>query len=73
LGAGTETRSQGRPSTAQGKWHLSDDGRYCVLIEWRSVGNEEWCRYVLTTSDGYYWVRADNLGTEKVYKFEIVK
>jgi Protein of unknown function (DUF995) len=72
-GAGADVRSQGRPSTAQGKWHLSDDGRYCILIEWRVVGNEEWCRYVLSTSDGYYWVRSDNLGTEKVYKFEIAK
>jgi Protein of unknown function (DUF995) len=72
-GAGALVHSQGRPSTAQGKWHLSDDGRYCVLIEWRGAGNEEWCRYVLITSDGYYWVRSDNLGTEKVYKFEVSK
>jgi len=61
-------------SSSRGKWHISDDGRYCVLIEW--VGNyptEEWCRYVLQTSDGYYLVKSDKLKTEKVYKMEISK
>jgi hypothetical protein len=61
-------------SSSRGKWHMSDDGRYCVLIEW--VGNyptEEWCRYVLQTSDGYYLVKSDKLKTEKVYKMEISK
>jgi hypothetical protein len=61
-------------SSSKGKWHISDDGRYCVLIEW--VGNyptEEWCRYVLQTSDGYYLTRSDQVKTEKVYKMEITK
>ena len=61
-------------STSRGKWHISDDGRYCILIEW--VGNyptEEWCRYVLQTSDGYYLVKSGKLKTEKVYKMEIGK
>ncbi len=61
-------------STSRGKWHISDDGRYCVLIEW--AGNyptEEWCRYVLQTSDGYYLTKSDQVKTEKVYKMEISK
>jgi Protein of unknown function (DUF995) len=72
-GAGAVMQGQGRPSTAPGKWHISDDGRYCVLIEWKGVPTEEWCRFVLTTSDGYYMVRSDGVGTERVHKFEIKK
>jgi uncharacterized protein DUF995 len=62
-----------RGSTAQGKWHISDDGRYCVLIEWKSVNTEEWCRYFFQTSDGYYAVKTDQNQTEKVSKFQITK
>ena len=69
-GAGA-VRASGRPTTASGKWHISDDGRYCVLIEWKSVPTEEWCRYILQTTDGYYAVRSDSVGTERVYKLEI--
>ncbi|MEJ8857852.1 DUF995 domain-containing protein [Variovorax robiniae] len=65
--------SSGRPSTAPGKWHISDDGRYCVLIEWKGVPTEEWCRYILQTTDGYYSVRSDSVGTERVFKLEIKK
>jgi Protein of unknown function (DUF995) len=72
-GAGAMAQSAGRPAQAPGKWHISEDGRYCILIEWKSVGNEEWCRYVLATSDGHYLIRSDNVGTERVYKFEISK
>lgn len=63
----------GTPTTARGKWHISDDGRYCVLIEWRGLPAEEWCRFVLQTSDGYYMTRSDSVGTERVYKFDISK
>jgi Protein of unknown function (DUF995) len=72
-GAGAVVQGQGRPTTAVGKWHISDDGRYCVLIEWKSVPTEEWCRYVLDTSDGHYMVKSDSVGTERVFKFEIKK
>ncbi|RZL89204.1 MAG: hypothetical protein EOP82_20480 [Variovorax sp.] len=65
--------ASGRATTAPGKWHISDDGRYCVLIEWKGVPTEEWCRYILQTTDGYYAVRSDSVGTERVYKLEIKK
>jgi len=61
----------GRASTAPGKWHLSDDGRYCVLIDWKRAETEEWCRLVIKTSDGYYTAKSDRLGTEKVYRLDI--
>jgi len=71
-GAGA-VRASGRPTTSSGKWHISDDGRYCVLIEWKGVPTEEWCRFILQTSDGYYSVRSDSVGTERAHKLEIKK
>jgi hypothetical protein len=73
MGGGGTVIGGGRPSTASGKWHISDDGRYCILIEWRGVPTEEWCRLVLETSDGYYMTRSTTVGTERVEKFEIKK
>ena len=61
----------GAHSTARGKWHISDDGRYCVLIEWKSVPTEEWCRYIVKSGAEYYATRSDKTGTEKVYKLSI--
>ena len=63
----------GYNGTAPGKWHLSEDGRYCVLIEWRSVPTEEWCRYILKVGDEYYATKSDKSGDEKVYKLNISK
>lgn len=64
----------GRPSTAPGKWHIADDGRYCVLIEWRTAPTEEWCRYFFVTPDGtYYATKSDATPTEKLYKFQVSK
>lgn len=65
--------TSGRGSTAQGKWHISDDGRYCVLIEWKRTNTEEWCRYILKAGGAYYATKSHKLGTEKVYKLEISK
>lgn len=62
-----------RPSTAQGKWHISDDGRYCVLIEWPRIDTEEWCRYIVKAGGGYYATKSDKIGTEKAHKLEISK
>lgn len=72
-GPGMDPRVAGRPTTAPGKWHISDDGRYCILIEWRGVPTEEWCRFVFEASDGYYVARSDSVATERVEKFEIRK
>jgi Protein of unknown function (DUF995) len=64
---------QGQNSTAQGKWHISEDGRYCVLIEWKKNPTEEWCRYILKAGNEYYATRSDKTGTERVYKLGIAK
>jgi hypothetical protein len=63
----------GGNSSTQGKWNISDDGRYCVLIEWRSVPAEEWCRYIVKAGDAYYGTKSDKSGTERVYRLEISK
>ncbi len=69
----SDNRATSQPqSTAQGKWHISDDGRYCVLMEWRS-GPEEWCRYLVKAGKTYYSVKSDKVMTEKVFKLEISK
>ena len=63
----------GRNTTAQGKWHISEDGRYCVLIEWNVNPTEEWCRYIVKAGNDYYATKSDKTGTEKVYKLTISK
>jgi hypothetical protein len=73
MGGGGTVIGSGRPSTASGKWHISDDGRYCVMIEWRGVPTEEWCRYVLETTDGYYMAKSTKVGNETVFKLGIKK
>ena len=65
------TSAGGRTSSVPGKWHISDDGRYCVLIEWRGADTEEWCRFIVKTTDGYYAARSTSVGTERVYKLDI--
>ncbi len=65
--------SGGRNSTAPGKWHISDDGRYCVLIEWKTFGAEEWCRYIVKAGSDYYTTKSDKTLTERVYRLEISK
>jgi hypothetical protein len=62
-----------RNSTASGKWHISEDGRYCVLIEWKRVETEEWCRYIVKAGNDYYSTKSERVETEKVYKLEISK
>ena len=63
----------GRNTTAPGKWQISDDGRYCVLIEWKTYGAEEWCRYIVKAGSDYYATRSDKTPTERVYRLEISK
>lgn len=71
--SGTFIISSGQSTTAQGKWHISDDGRYCVLIEWRRVAAEEWCRYIVKAGGAYYATKSDKTGTERLYRLEISK
>lgn len=62
-----------KTSTARGNWNISDDGRCCVLIEWKGVETEEWCRYIIRAGGEYDGAKSGKTGSEKVYKFEISK
>ncbi len=63
----------GRNTTAPGTWQISEDGRYCVLIEWKTYGAEEWCRFIVKAGSDYYATKSDKTLTEKVYRLEISK
>ena len=61
----------GRASTAPGKWSVADDGRFCMVIQWKKGESEETCRFVLKTADGYYAVTELNSDTHKAFKLTI--
>jgi hypothetical protein len=48
-----------RTVTAPGDWHVSDDGKYCVHIEWKSR-TENWCVPVQQKMDGKYTLVQDS-------------
>ena len=50
---GTQTAGQA------GTWKVSDDGKYCIDIDWKKV-SEKWCSYVLKgEGDTYYLNKVD--------------
>ncbi|MGF6289661.1 hypothetical protein [Paraburkholderia youngii] len=46
--------SWNRLYVAPGEWHISDKGRYCVVIGWVHAIPETWCRGVTVDSEGHY-------------------
>lgn len=44
-------------ATAPGTWRISDEGRYCVQIDWRREA-ENWCSYIVKAPDGAYYLGA---------------
>ena len=66
-------KAVGKNTTAQGRWHISDDGHYCMLIELRVSPTEEWCRCVVKSGADYNATKSDKHATEKVYKLSISK
>jgi hypothetical protein len=64
--------TSGKSRTAQGTWHVGDNGTYCVTLEWpRST--ESWCRYIFRVGDKYYGVKSIADGTSKAFEFEFSK
>lgn len=61
-----------RTYTAQGTWHVADNGTYCVTIEWRTRP-ENWCRYIFKVGEKYYGVRSLNDGAAVAHEFEFAK
>lgn len=62
----------GKSQTAQGTWHVGDNGTYCVTLEWPRR-SESWCRYMFKVGDKYYGVKSIADGTSKAYEFEFSK
>jgi hypothetical protein len=73
--ATSDNRSYGsvRSSQSHGKWNITDDGRYCVFIDYQRVQPEQWCRFIIKTSDGFYGASSTSNGAQKVYKLDITK
>lgn len=53
--AKTVSMSSRLAGTARGTWRISDEGRYCINIDWRT-GVEDWCQFVFRASDGSYFL-----------------
>jgi hypothetical protein len=75
--ASTDARSSrgaggAKSSTAQGTWHIGDNGTYCVTLEWKTR-SENWCRYIFKVGEKYYGVASVANGTAKAYSFEFAK
>lgn len=62
----------GKSQTAQGTWHVGDNGTYCVTLEWPRR-SESWCRYIFKVGDKYYGVKSIADGTSKAFEFEFSK
>ena len=62
----------GKPRTAQGTWHVGDNGTYCVTLEWPRA-TESWCRYMFKVGAKYYGVKSLTDGTSKAFEFEFSK
>jgi len=58
--------------TAPGNWHISDDGKYCVEINWKRYP-ESWCRFIFRRPDGgYYMTDTDDANAER-HNIELTK
>lgn len=44
-------------ATAPGTWSVSEDGKYCVQIEWRRL-SEKWCSAIVKGEDGSYYLNS---------------
>lgn len=62
----------GRGASAQGTWHVGDNGTYCVTIDWRQR-SENWCRYIFKVGGKYYGVKTVTDGAAVAHEFEFSK
>lgn len=60
--------------TAPGTWRISEDGQYCVDIEWALRDREKWCRDIYQVNSHYYMIRkGKGDGGNKAMLLEIKK
>lgn len=62
----------GSQKSAQGTWHVGDNGTYCVTLEWRGR-SENWCRYIFRVGEKYYGVKTVADGATMAHEFEFSK
>jgi hypothetical protein len=63
---------KGGGATAQGTWHVGDNGTYCVTIDWRQR-SENWCRYIFKVGEKYYGVKTVTDGAAIAHELEFSK
>lgn len=64
----------GMGGSAPGTWRISEDGRYCVDIDWNTRDREKWCRDLYQVNGHYYMIRKGKGGGEdKAMLLEIRK
>jgi hypothetical protein len=54
-------RGSGAPTKAEGMWRVSQDGKYCVEVQWTAP--EKWCRMLYKVGNEYFGFRDDNDAT----------
>lgn len=67
----SDNRSDGRASTARAHWHIDDQGRYCLSVQWKRGAEDDSCRYVLKAGGDYFAVESMDAPTRKLYRLEI--
>jgi hypothetical protein len=50
--------------SAKGTWNISEDGRYCVKIDWQR-SPEKWCRFIFRTGSDYTMAASDDPTVER--------
>ena len=74
VGQATGGQNQGY-TKAEGKWNVSDDGKFCVNIAWTWGGgsaDEKWCATLYKLGDDYYAVTREG-PTGVAWKHKITK
>jgi hypothetical protein len=61
-----------KSSTAQGTWHVGDNGTYCVTLNWPKR-SENWCRYIFKVGEKYYGVKTVADGATIAHEFKFSK
>jgi len=66
----TTTTPRYQSFQAQGSWHIGDNGRYCVTLEWPGT-TEQWCRILFKLDDKYYGVNVKSANDEDAVVHEL--
>jgi len=50
-------RRSGLGGSAPGTWRISEEGQYCIDIDWTTRDREKWCRDIYRVNSHYYMIR----------------